>query len=195
MIGQNHHIKIRSFLPVRSIIRRIFMDTVDRIVGEQPLLDYLDRAGVVYSRIEHPAVFTCEEASRYRPEVPGLETKNLFLRDERGDFYLVMTDCAKRLDLKNLGQRAGARKLQFGMPAQLDDCLGLTPGSVTVFGLVNDPGRRVELLVDAEFWPAAAYLCHPMVNTSTLVLDHASLARFLHLTGHTPRVVEIPVKA
>lgn len=171
------------------------MDTVDRIVGEQALLDFLDRAGVVYWRIEHPAVFTCEEASRYRPDAPGLETKNLFLRDERGDFYLVMTDCAKRLDLKNLGRQAGAPKLQFGTPAQLDDCLGLTPGSVTVFGLVNDLARRVELLVDAEFWPAAAYLCHPLVNTSTLVLDHASLARFLHLTGHIPRVVEVPAKA
>ncbi len=71
------------------------------------------------------------------------------------------------------------------------DALGLTPGAVTVLALVNDPARRVSLLVDADYWPSAEYLCHPLVNTATLVLNHESLLRFFELTGHEVRVIKM----
>lgn len=165
------------------------------ITAEPDLLDYLAAHGIAYERIDHPPVFTCDEAAQYRLSMPGVETKNLFLRDDRQRFYLVVTACEKRLDLKALGQAMGVKKLQFGSEAQLLDLLGLTPGSVTVLALVNDPSRQVELLFDSDYWPASAYLCHPMVNTATLVIDHAGMLRFLDLTGHAPRVVTMPARA
>ena len=163
----------------------------ERIDDEAGLLAYLGRHEIPYQRIVHPPVYTCAEARLYRPPAPGLETKNLFLRDEKYLFYLVMTDCAKRLDLRRLGKELGAPKLHFGSEAELMGLLGLTPGSVTVLGLVNDAKQQVELLVDAQFWPSPAYLCHPLVNTATLTLDHAALLHFFALTGHAPRVVEM----
>ena len=93
-----------------------------------------------------------------------------------------MTDCEKRVDLRGLGRAIGA-------PKQLMERLGLAPGSVTVLGLATDAARQVELLVDAQYWLSPAYLCHPLVNTATLILDHAALLRFFALTGHAPRVV------
>ncbi len=167
------------------------------ITTEPDLLKFLEVHGIRYTRTEHPPVYTCEEAAQYRSAMPGVETKNLFLRaesragSERG-FYLVMTACEKRLDLKELGRAIGASKLHFASEEQLLEALGLTPGSVTVLALVNDPEHRVTLLVDADYWPASAYLCHPLVNTATLVLEHADLTRFFELTGHVPQVVRMP---
>ncbi len=162
------------------------------ITTESALLDYLDAHAIPYTRAEHPPVYTCEEAALYRGAAPGVDTKNLFLRDGARRFYLVMTACEKRLDLKALGQSIGAPKLHFGSEEQLMDVLGLAPGSVTVLALVNDPQNRVKLLVDADYWPADAYLCHPLVNTATLAMDRAGLERFFELTGHTPRAVTMP---
>jgi Ala-tRNA(Pro) deacylase len=165
------------------------------ITTEPDLLDYLAAHSITYERIDHPPVFTCDEAAQYRPPAPGVETKNLFLRDNNQRFYLLVTACEKRLDLKALGQAMGVKKLHFASEAQLLDLLGLTPGAVTVLALVNDPARRVELLFDSDYWPASAYLCHPLVNTATLVIDHAGMLRFLNLTGHAPRVIEMPARA
>ncbi len=162
------------------------------ITTESALLAYLNSHAIPYTRSEHPPVYTCEEAALYRGPAPGVDTKNLFLRDGARRFYLVMTACEKRLDMKALGQSIGAAKLHFASEEQLLDVLGLTPGAVTVLALVNDPHNRVTLLVDADYWPADAYLCHPLVNTATLVLEHAGLMRFFALTGHAPRVVAMP---
>lgn len=167
------------------------------ITNETDLLSYLSAADIPFTRVEHPPVYTCAEADLYRGPLSGAETKNLFLRaearpGEERQFFLAMTVCQKRLDLKALGREIGTSKLHFGSEEQLLECLGLTPGAVTVLGLVNDPAQRVTLLVDAEYWPSEGYLCHPLVNTATLVLDHAGLLRFLELTGHAPRVVRMP---
>lgn len=162
------------------------------ITTETGLLETLAAYGITYERIDHPPVFTCDEAARYRLSMPGVETKNLFLRDDHKRFYLVVTACEKRLDLKALAQAMGVKKLQFGSQDQLLDRLGLTPGAVTILALVNDPAGQVELIFDRDYWPAEAYLCHPLVNTATLVIDHAGMLRFLALTGHAPRVVEMP---
>ena len=162
------------------------------IQTEQDLLYYLSTQMIAYTRLEHPAVFTCEDAARYRPPVHGLDTKNLFLRDEKGRFYLAVTACEKRLDMKGLSRAIGAPKLHFGSEQQLLDRLGLTPGSVTILGLVNDIEHQVQLIVDSVYWPAQAYLCHPMVNTATLTLAHDAMEAFLSGTGHRPYRVEMP---
>ncbi len=166
--------------------------SITPITTESALLRFLEAYAIHYSRIEHPAVYTCEEAAQYRSDMPGVETKNLFLKDAAGSFYLVMTACEKRLDLKGLGQSIGAAKLHFGSPEQLLEVLGLTPGSVTVLALVNDPSHQVNLLIDDAYWPAQAYLCHPMVNTSTLVIPYDDLLRFFEITGHAVKITRMP---
>jgi Ala-tRNA(Pro) deacylase len=163
------------------------------ISTEDELLRYLDRLGIDYQRFEHPPVFTCEQADLVRPGLPGVSTKNLFLRDKQKRFYLVMTACEKKLDLKKLGQALGAAKLHFGSEESLMELLHLTPGSVTVLGLVNDIQHRVELWIDQEIWQENDFLCHPLVNTATLVLPKADLIRIIELSGHPLHFIRLEI--
>ena len=152
----------------------------------------LDTLGVAYERHEHAAVFTCEEAERAVPATGAVHTKNLFLRDKRGRRHLlVVTTCARAVNLKRLAERVGADNLSFASPDRLARYLGVTPGAVTVLGLAHDRERVVEVLVDDEVWRAERLHAHPLVNTETLVLRHEGLVRFLEHTGHVPRVVTL----
>ena len=95
-----------------------------------------------------------------------------------------MTDCDRKLDLKELGHLLQASKLHFSSEGSLLEILGLTPGAVTVLALINDTDHRVQLWIDSQIWQYANFLCHPMVNTATLVLTKGDLERFLEHTGH-----------
>ena len=159
---------------------------------ETEILRFFDENHLPYQYVAHPPVYTCEQAELHRPALPGVSTKNLFLRDDKRRFYLVMTACEKRLDFKQLGKVLGTSKLHFGDEASLLAFLGVTPGAVSVLGLINDPDQKIELVVDSAIWDGAFFLCHPLVNTATLVLAQVDLRRFFALTGHTPRLVEIP---
>jgi Ala-tRNA(Pro) deacylase len=165
-----------------------------RIESEAELLAYLDQQGIVYLRVEHPAVYTCAQADRYRPPLPAASTKNLFLRDRHADFYLLMTACEKPVDLKGLSRSMGVSKLHFGSEEQLLEKLGVTPGAVTLLGLINDAAHEIQLLVDSELWGEEHFLCHPLVNTATLLLARADLLRFFDLTGHAAQVVDVPTR-
>jgi Ala-tRNA(Pro) deacylase len=158
---------------------------------ETQLLEFLDAQHIPYQRVEHPPVYTCGEAERLRPRLPAVSTKNLFLRDRQGTFYLLMTACEKKLDLKRLGQQLGASKLHFASEETLQELLNLTRGSVTVLGLINDTGHRVQLWIDAEIWRQESFLCHPLVNTATLLLSKSSLERFFELCGHSINLIEM----
>jgi Ala-tRNA(Pro) deacylase len=158
---------------------------------EAQLLELLDTQKIAYQRIEHPPVYTCEEAERLRPKLPAVSTKNLFLRDRQGTFYLLMTACEKKLDLKKVGNLISASKLHFASEEMLSELLGLTRGSVTVLGLINDAGHRVQLWIDAEIWRQDSFLCHPLVNTATLLLSKSSLEHFFELCGHRVNVVDM----
>ncbi len=163
-----------------------------RVSSENAFLSFLQEAGIPYQYVGHPPVYTCEQADQYRPAMPGVSTKNLFLTDKKGrGFYLVVTDCEKKLNLKNLGNQLAIQKLHFASEQGLEALLGVTPGAVTLLGLVNDTGHRVTLYMDADIWGAEAFLCHPLVNTATLLLAKSDLERFLALTGHIVHVIEI----
>jgi Ala-tRNA(Pro) deacylase len=156
------------------------------IASEQEFLHFLDENGFTYQRIEHPAVFTCAEAALHRPTLPAVSTKNLFLCDKKvRRFFLVVTACEKTMDLAHLATQLGVAHLRFGSEENLQRLLGLTRGSVTTMGLVNDAEHHVELWVDAEIWQGEHFLCHPLVNTATLVLSKKELERFFALTDHT----------
>ncbi len=154
--------------------------------SEQALLDFLAENHFTYERIEHPAVFTCAEADLHRPALPAVATKNLFLCDKKARrFFLVVTACEKSVDLDQLAAQLGVAHLRFGSEENLGRLLGVTRGSVTLLGLVNDLEHQVELWLDAEIWQGEYFLCHPLVNTATLVLSKAELERFFALTGQT----------
>ena len=166
------------------------------ITTETHMLQFLDSQDILYQHIAHPPVYTCEEAERLRPRTGEAEkavsTKNLFLCDKKGRrTFLVMTACEKRLDLKALAGRIGVKKLRFGSEGRLEARLGVGRGAVTVLGLVNDKQRKVELWVDDEIWEGQNFLCHPLVNTATLVLSKASLERFFVITGHEVNLVQM----
>ncbi len=161
------------------------------LTTELQVLTYLDSHSIRYVRTEHPPVFTCEEAGVYRPPMPAVHTKNLFLRDRQNRFYLLMTACAKRVDMKALGKAVGGSKLHFSAEQELLDVLGLTPGAVTVLAVVNDEAQQVQLLIDSEIWDEEHFLCHPLVNTATLLMKRDDLWRFFSLTGHAPAAVEV----
>jgi len=169
------------------------MDRNDNLIqNEEELLVFLDSSAIRYQRITHDAVYTCEQAEDIRPDLPAVSTKNLFLRDKRRNYFLVMTACKKRVDLKALGRTLETKKLHFGSPEDLLEVLGVTPGAVTVLGLINDRQQRLRLVVDAEIADETNFLCHPLVNTATLVLEHADLLRFFEISGHQPEIVAVP---
>jgi Ala-tRNA(Pro) deacylase len=139
----------------------------------------------VFQRIEHPAVFTCAEAELHRPAVPAVSTKNLFLCDKKARrFFLVVTACEKTVKLNELPAQLGVAHLRFGSEENLMRLLGVTRGSVTMMGLVNDNEHQVDLWIDEEIWKGEHFLSHPLVNTATLVLSKTELERFFELTGH-----------
>ena len=155
------------------------------IETESQLLQFLDEHDIPYQRVEHSPVYTCEEAERLRPDLPAVSTKNLFLCDKKGrNFYLVVTDCDKRVDLKSLAGVIGVNKIRFASERNMARLLGVTRGAVTVLGLINDVEGTVSLWIDAEVWSGSDFMCHPLVNTATLVLSKDSLERFFALSGH-----------
>jgi Ala-tRNA(Pro) deacylase len=157
------------------------------------IYQFLDENGIKYERQDHPAVFTVEEARRLVPPLPGAKTKNLFLRDRKGRrHFLVVVGYGKAVDLKALTALLGVSKLGFASPERLQRYLGVTPGAVSIMGVVNDSRREVEVIVDRDLWDARAFQCHPLVNTSTLVISRDHLQRFLDATGHQVRVLDVP---
>jgi len=154
---------------------------------------YLSEHGINYERYDHPPVFTCEEADRLVPELPAAKTKNLFLRDKKGlQHFLVLVGYEKAVDLKALSSLLCIGGLGFASPERLKKYLGVDPGAVTILGLVHDEGNEVRVIVDEGLWQASAFRCHPLVNTSTLVIPKGDLERFLDLTGHTARILDVP---
>lgn len=164
-------------------------------VAPERLLSLLDDLKISYERYDHAPVDTCEEADIAVPNVDAVQTKNLFLRDKRGRRHLLLvTTCAKSVDLGAFREQAGADHLSFASPERLAKYLGVEPGSVTVLGLFVDSERAVELYVDAEVWQTPRWRCHPMVNTATLVLTREAIDVFLARTGHRPIVLTLATR-
>ncbi|NVM26194.1 MAG: prolyl-tRNA synthetase associated domain-containing protein [Desulfobacterales bacterium] len=159
------------------------------------IYQFLAEHDIEYERHDHPPVFTCEEADRLVPPLPAVKTKNLFVRDRKGgQHFLVVVGYEKVVDLKALSSLLGVSKLSLASPERLRRYLGVDPGSVTILGVVNDPDKEVEIIMDEGLWDSEAFRCHPLVNTSTLVISRENLQRFLDTTGHKLRVLNIPGK-
>jgi Ala-tRNA(Pro) deacylase len=154
----------------------------------------LDALGIAYERYEHPAVFNADDASKYWNPIAGTQCKNLFLRNKKGDrHYLVVLEISKRADLKDLVKLVGDDRLSFGSPERLMTELGLTPGSVSPFGLLNDADGSVRVLVDRDLRGADRLIFHPNINTASVVVSWSDLERFLSTRSNIVRVVGIGV--
>ena len=154
---------------------------------------FLARYGIALRRVDHPPVMTVEESERLVPPLPGVKTKNLFLRDKRGArHFLVTVPHELAVDLNALGERLRAGRLGFASAERLLKLLGITPGSVSLLALVNDTAHSVEFIIDRRLWEACAVHAHPLVNSATLVIPHAELERFLKATGHAVRIIDVP---
>lgn len=156
---------------------------------------FLADHGIRYQRFDHEAVFTTEESAKL-PPMPGADTKNLFLRDEKKKrFFLVSVPHEKAVDLKALRALLETSALSFASPEKLLELLGVTPGSATILGLVHDKERAVELVIDKSIWDADSIQCHPLVNTGTLVIPHAGMETFLKATGHEAKILDVPARS
>ncbi len=164
---------------------------------DQPagLLKCLEKLGVTFTRMDHPPVYTCEELQKYVAGLPGARTKNLFLRDKKGRrHFLVLVAAERAVDIRSLEDLLGVDRLSLGSAERLKSRLGIEAGAVSLLALVNDDERQVELVVDRELWQAEALQCHPLVNTSTLVIPMAGIRVFLDSLQCVPRIVDLPKK-
>ena len=159
----------------------------------EAFFQFLEANQVAYTRHDHPAVYTVEEADRLVPELPAAKTKNLFLRDDKGKrHFLVLVPSYKQVDLKTLKDEMGIKRISFGSPKRLEKYLGIEPGAVSLLALYNDNAHDVEVFVDQDLWASESFQCHPLVNTSTLVITRENLIRFLKATGHSMKIIDVP---
>ncbi len=151
------------------------------------LLALLESHGIAAQTFHHPPLHTVEESKALRGEIPGMQTKNLFLRDSKKNFYLVTLAEDAVVNLKGLRGPLGSRgSLSFASAEMLLEHLGVVPGSVTLLALANDTGHQVRVAIDGALMQANLIGCHPLTNERTTVLSPDALRAFLALTGHEP---------
>ena len=155
------------------------------------LFAFLDRLGIAHPTVSHPPVFTVEEAKRLRGAIAGGHTKNLFLKDKRDAVFLVVALEHAAIDLKTLHHRLGTARFSFGPADLMRALIGVEPGAVTPFGVINDTGARVTVVLDAAMMAHATLNYHPLVNTMTTSIGRDDLVTFLRATGHEPRIVAV----
>lgn len=146
----------------------------------------LDSLGIEHSTIEHPPVFTVEEAQAHTHHLPGGHTKNLFLEDKKGGLWLVTCLDEQAVRVNALARLLAAPRFSFGKPDRLMEVLGVEPGSVTALALINDADRRVQPVLDSKLMAHDLVNCHPLTNTATTTLKSGDLLRFMQALGYRP---------
>jgi Ala-tRNA(Pro) deacylase len=162
---------------------------------EADLFEFLDGLGIETKTIRHAAVFTVEEARDVRGDLPGGHCKSLFLKDKKSQLWLAVVDEDRRVDMKELATRIGAARLSFGSETLLYEVLGITPGSVTPFALMNDTEKRVAVVLDEDMLTISPLHYHPLDNRATTAIAPDDLVAFIRATGHEPMIVAIPERA
>jgi len=156
---------------------------------------FLREHGIPFQYFSHPAVRTCEESGRLCPEMPGMHTKNLFLKDDKKQRHILLSlPHGKVAHLKEFGKIYGIKSPSLASAEDLKTYLGVEPGAVTLLGLINDTENHVEVFLDEELWKHDFIGCHPLVNTATLVIPREGLEKFFEATGHIYRLCAVPEK-
>ncbi|WP_372781272.1 prolyl-tRNA synthetase associated domain-containing protein [Phenylobacterium sp.] len=154
------------------------------------LMALLDSLGVEHATHEHPAVFRVGEGEDVKAAIPGAHTKNLFLKDAKDQLWLISAQDRTAIDLKRLHNVIGSARLSFGRAELMEGVLGVTPGSVTAFALINDEEHRVRFVLDRNLFEAERVNFHPLTNTATTGVGQADFRKFLAAVGVTPLVVD-----
>jgi Ala-tRNA(Pro) deacylase len=157
----------------------------------EELFARLDALGIAHRTYSHPPVFTVAEATALRGSLPGGHCKSLFLKDKKGGFWLAVMLEERRIDLKKLALRLGAPRFSFGAAADLYEVLGVRPGSVTPFALVNDVERLVTPVLDAAMLDRNPLNYHPLSNDRTTAIASTDLLRFIAACGYEPRIIDL----
>ncbi|WP_313001317.1 prolyl-tRNA synthetase associated domain-containing protein [Brevundimonas sp.] len=154
------------------------------------LLSWMAENGIKQTTHDHPAVFRVEEGLDLKADLPGLHTKNLFLKDKKGRPWLISAAQDTVIDLKRAHRTLGSDRLSFGNETLMWETLGVRPGSVTALGLINDADRRVTFVLDQRLWEADIVNFHPLTNTATTAMEQADFRRVLTLLEREPQVVD-----
>lgn len=159
--------------------------------SEDDLYAFLETLGVRWTRHGHPPLFTVEESQALRGELPGGHCKNMFLKERKGGYWLAVCLEDRAIRIKHLEKAAGAKRLSFGDEAALWDLLGVRPGAVTPYALINDrEARAVRLILDRQMLEHEILNFHPLHNEATIAISTGDLMRFFAATGHEPVVVD-----
>jgi len=152
----------------------------------EELFAYFDELGIEHSTVKHRPLFTVEDGRDLHHTIPGLHCKNLFLKDKKGQAWLVVMPGDKRAHIGKIEKRAGAARCSFGKPELLMEVLGVTPGAVTPFALINDTARRVRVVLDTDMLQAGKVNFHPLRNDVSTTIATTDLMKFIKALGYEP---------
>ena len=159
--------------------------------SQDQLLEVLSSLGIEYTNHEHPAVFTVEEANQHHDGIEGVHSKNLFLKDKKKNMFLVVTLSDKPIQIKELAKKIGAKSPSFGKPELLMEVLGVIPGAVTPFAVINIKAQPVKIVLDQDLMDNDLLNFHPLVNTATTTISPADLVKFMEHCKKTPEIIKI----
>ena len=162
----------------------------DTQAGETELYALFQSHGIAYVHNTHPPLFTVEESKELRGNLPGAHVKNMFLKDKKDRLWLVTCLEHRKIRIRDLEKQVGATKASFGKEDLLWDALGIRPGAVSPFGLINDTGHRVQPILDKQMLEVDPINAHPLHNEATTTVSAADFRRFFEITGHEPLIVD-----
>lgn len=162
------------------------------MVGSPELYKILEQLNIDFEYHEHPEAPTIEIAMQYWEGIDSTHCKNLFFRNHKGNrHYLVLLECTQALDIHDLEKRLKQGKISFASPERMEKYLGVKPGSVTPFGLINDKDRHIHVFIDRQLQHAQRLSFHPLVNTASLIIKKDDLLRFIEHQGNTFEFIDM----
>ena len=161
------------------------------MITREKLFSKLDELGIAHNTIDHDPVFTVEESASVKAKMPGAHSKNLFLKDKAGQFFLICAKSDTAIRLNKLHPHLGSKRLSFGKAEALLEKLGVTPGSVTLFSIINDTKQDVTLIIDQRLTEHEVVNFHPLLNDATTAISSDDMIKFATATGHNPVILDL----
>jgi len=178
--------------PQDLLIWRTSQGNLRMPLSPQDLLKKLEELKFKITTHEHEAVFTVDESSKIKQDIPGGHTKNLFLKDKKGNFFLVVAEGSAQIKLNSIHGLIGAKgRVSFGKPEALMELLGVKPGSVTAFAPINDTENKVSVIIDEPLLRYDLINCHPLTNEMTTTISREDLLQFLNHVNHEPQIIQV----